>query len=340
VPGAQNTIHAGIDTLISIENLTGSSFNDSLTGNTGANILSGADGNDTLSGGTGSDTLDGGAGTDTASFAGNAVFVTVALVAGPQNTGAGSDTLIGIENLTGSSFADSLTGDANANLLRGGDGNDTLNGRAGDDTLDGGNGIDTDDYTGAAAGVTVAVVAGAQNTGGSGIDTLVGIENLTGSGNNDTLTGNGSNNVLSGNSGADSLFGLDGSDTLLGGIGGDLLVGGLGRDFLTGGSSGDIFDFNAVSETGTSSVTRDQILDFVQGSDHIDLSTIDANTLVGGDQAFAFIGAAAFSGVAGQLRSAAGANTIVMGDINGDSVADFQIQLNGNFVLTAANFVA
>ena len=56
---------------------------------------------------------------------------------------AGSDTLIGIENLTGSSFNDALTGDGNANMLSGGAGNDTLDGGAGNDTLDGGAGTDT-----------------------------------------------------------------------------------------------------------------------------------------------------------------------------------------------------
>jgi Ca2+-binding RTX toxin-like protein len=143
--GAQNTVGAGNDTLLNIEKLIGSSFNDILTGNAANNMLIGGDGNDTLDGGAGNDTLDGGLGTDTASYASAAAGVTASLaLAGAQNTvGAGSDTLTAIENLTGSSFDDVLTGDAGNNTLSGGLGNDTLDGGAGTDTLTGGAGNDT-----------------------------------------------------------------------------------------------------------------------------------------------------------------------------------------------------
>ncbi|WP_353641205.1 hypothetical protein [Mesorhizobium sp. WSM2239] len=69
---------------------------------------------------------------------------------------------------------------------------------------------------------------------------------------------------------------------------------------------------------------RDSILGgFAHGSDLIDLATIDANTLVAGNQAFSFIGSAAFSGVAGQLRyTNYSGNVIIDADVNGDSVAD------------------
>src|SRR6185369_9501956 len=109
---AQDTGGAGTDTLASVENLTGSAFNDVLTGDAGANVISGLAGNDTL---------DGGDGTDTASYADAASGVTVSLAIGiAQDTiGAGTDTLTNIENLTGSSFGDSLTGDANANVISG-----------------------------------------------------------------------------------------------------------------------------------------------------------------------------------------------------------------------------
>ena len=135
------------DTLISIENVTGSGFDDSLTGDGGDNVLTGLAGSDTLVGGNGADLLDGGAGndvmnggngTDTATYASATAGVTVTLtnVGGPQNTvGAGNDRLTSIENLTGSGFGDTLTGDGNANVLAGGAGNDTLAGGGGTDTL-------------------------------------------------------------------------------------------------------------------------------------------------------------------------------------------------------------
>jgi hypothetical protein len=59
-----------------------------------------------------------------------------------------------------------------------------------------------------------------------------------------------------------------------------------------------------------------------------------------GNQAFTWIGSAAFSNVAGQLHMTTAAGiTVVSGDINGDHVADFQIELQGNVTLTAVDFI-
>ena len=219
---AQNTVAAGTDTLLGIENLTGSGFNDTLTGSAGDNLLSGGGGNDILSGGLGNDILDGGSGSDTASYAAATAAVTVSLaLTGAQNSGAaGIDTLIGIENITGSSFNDTLTGDGGNNILSSGSGNDLLDGGAGNDTLDGGSGIDTATYDSATAGVSVNLgIVAAQNTLGAGVDTLTGIENLTGSTFDDTLTGNAFANILKGGIGNDILDGGAGNDTLDGGSG-------------------------------------------------------------------------------------------------------------------------
>jgi hypothetical protein len=136
VAGPQATGGAGTDTLISIENLTGSTLNDTLTGDGGSNVLSG---------GAGNDTLDGGGGIDTASYADAATAVTVNLstIVAQNTVGAGSDTLTGIENLTGSAFNDTLTGNAGNNVLSGGAGDDVFMPSAGSDVLLGGSGFDT-----------------------------------------------------------------------------------------------------------------------------------------------------------------------------------------------------
>jgi Ca2+-binding RTX toxin-like protein len=55
VTSAQNTGGDGTDTLNSVENLVGSSFDDSLTGNSANNVLNGAAGDDILTGGSGAD---------------------------------------------------------------------------------------------------------------------------------------------------------------------------------------------------------------------------------------------------------------------------------------------
>lgn len=218
----QNTMGAGLDTLVNIENLTGSQYNDTLTGNASANVLNG---------GLGNDVLNGGAGVDTASYEGVASGVTVTLLnpGVQQNTvGAGLDTLSNIENLAGSSFSDALLGNAGANVLDGGAGNDILNGGAGDDALNGGAGVDTASYLGAVSGVTVTLQHSGvqQNTVGAGLDTLSGIENLTGSSFDDTLIGNASANILDGGSaGDDTMNGGAGDDTyVVSGVGGSVLI--------------------------------------------------------------------------------------------------------------------
>jgi serralysin len=135
----------------------------------------------------------------------------------PQDTlGAGSDTLIGIEGLRGSSFDDVLVGDGGKNVLLGRGGDDLLNGGAGNDTLDGGggSGSDTASYANASSGVSVSLdILTSQNTRGSGRDTLIDIENLKGSGYGDVLTGDSGDNILAGRSGQDRLEGGAGRDT-------------------------------------------------------------------------------------------------------------------------------
>jgi Ca2+-binding RTX toxin-like protein len=87
--------------------------------------------------GAGDNTISAGAGNDTASYATAGSAVTVRLtVAGAQATGgSGSDTLVNVENLIGSAFADTLTGNTGANVLTGGAGADSLTGGTGADTF-------------------------------------------------------------------------------------------------------------------------------------------------------------------------------------------------------------
>ncbi|HZH10733.1 MAG TPA: calcium-binding protein [Microvirga sp.] len=133
----QNTGH-GFDTLGGIENLEGSSGNDVFIGDSSGNRLAGNNGNDILNGGLGNDTLDGGSGNDTVLFTGGSgATVSLALVTG-QATGYGSDSFIGIENLSGSSGNDRFTGSSTTNVLQGNAGSDTLDGGLGNDALYGG----------------------------------------------------------------------------------------------------------------------------------------------------------------------------------------------------------
>lgn len=145
--------------------------------------------------------------------------------------------------------------------------------------------------------------------------------------------------TLTGTNAANTLVGTVAEDTINGLAGNDMITGGGGADRLTGGTGADRFIFTSTSD---SSVTaRDVINDFTRAqADKISLNAIDAIVGVAGDQNFSFIGASAFSNVAGQLRyEQINGNTIVSGDVNGDSVADFAIQLTGNIALVSTDFI-
>ena len=124
-------------------------------------------------------------------------------------------------------------------------------------------------------------------------------------------------------------FGGQASDLLIGGAGADVIYGGGGGDVLRGEGGADVFRYDSITDSnGTTDATRDRIAGFVTGTDKIDLSRIDA--IAGGaDDAFSFIGSAAFGNVAGQLRytDAGLGRFIVEGDIDGDGIADFTLDV-------------
>jgi len=196
--------------------ISGLGGNDFLAGSAGNDTLLGGSGDDILAGGGGTDTLDGGDGNDTNSFEGIGADVEASLADGtafyvaPSGTEI-NETFANFENLTGFTGDDTLTGDAGANVLSGGAGDDTLIGGAGNDTLiggegddilaggggtdsiDGGEGIDTNSFEGIGLGVTATVAADGTGTAeyGSINESFTGIENLTGTDNDDVLTATG-----------------------------------------------------------------------------------------------------------------------------------------------------
>ncbi|MEH2166113.1 MAG: calcium-binding protein [Nostoc sp.] len=185
-------------------------------------------------------------------------------------------------------------------------------------------------------------VSGGNSTliGGSGNSFLnggSGNDKLFGNAGNDTLNGGAGNDSLNGGTGKDILTGGSGNDTLIGGDGDDILTGGTGKDILTGGSGNDIFKYNSTSESPLSS--RDLITDFRgNGSlpgDQIDLSTIDANSTIGGNQAFTFIGSGQFSAPS-QIRYSGG---ILQGNTDGNLSANFEIRLIGAPQLVSSDLI-
>jgi Ca2+-binding RTX toxin-like protein len=141
--------------------------------------------------------------------------------------------------------------------------------------------------------------------------------------------------------GNDQLVGTAKNNKLSSLAGDDTLIGGQGADTLTGGKGADTFIFTAESESWITSTTRETITDFKHSEkDKIDLSAIDANAKLAGDQAFTFIGSAAFSKAnsSGQLRFDATSH-ILYGSTNADNKPEFSIQLNGVNSLVAGDFI-
>lgn len=219
----------------------------------------------------------------------------------------------------------------------------------------------TDNF-GIAYGVTIE-----NAIGGSGADTMFGNEVanvLTGNAGNDTLSGLAGDDTLNGGLGDDSLNGGLGSDRLNGGDGVDRLTGGDGVDFFSGGAGNDIFigEINATTVSSKNgNISLDVILDFAAG-DILDLSGIDANTGLAGDQAFTLVGSAKAQN-AGELairtfgnmnaaenalgmeldgidapNMASGKVTVVFGNVDGGE-HDFVIVFVDNPPLTTADFM-
>lgn len=211
--------------LWSIENLTGTAFNDWIYGDEIGNVLKGLGGNDhlygregddILEGGAGADVLDGGAGIDTASYAGSTSGVYVDLGAGTAFGGdASGDSFISIENLLGSRFGDVLAGNAGNNQLRGGGGDDVLIASGGNDWMQGGDGFDAIDFSAATTSVIFsAPMAWSVSGWGTGTHDNT-IEKLIGSNHADHLRTGAGDHELEGGAGNDQLYGGEGHDTYI-----------------------------------------------------------------------------------------------------------------------------
>lgn len=329
-PGGVISVNGGdgADTVV------GSHARDRIAGDEGNDKLSGGEADDTLSGGTGNDTLEGGAGTDSlVGGIGNDTYVmdgVLDIISEASN--GGTDTMktsfwscflqTHLENLTytgGSNFLG--TGNAASNVVRGAAGADTLAGAAGNDSLYGHDGHDS---LGGDSGKDEAV-------GGAGNDTVLGgseDDRVYGSEGNDRVVGEAGNDFVVGGTDQDSVSGGDGADTVWGETGKDTLHGGAGVDQLNGGADADVFAYTAVSDSMVAAY--DRIAGFETGSDRIDLSAIDANPYLLGNQAFRLAYAQPFDSAPGDLwTQVVAGGTLIHADIHGDGVADFMILVEG-----------
>lgn len=279
-------------------------------------------------------------GTQVASWGWNAAKQTLT-----QTGFAGNDAIRGSsvkDVISGMNGDDRLFGLNGNDTLNGGDGNDTLDGGPGNDKLNGGAGDDV--YLISAAGDKVSEAAN------DGNDTVYSTVSYTLASNVEVLgllgaaklngTGNDLANSMFAGAGIAVLKGLGGDDYIVGGAAKDLLTGGAGADLLYGQGAADQFIFASVAEFAT--VGIDAIGDFSHAQkDKINLKSIDPDAVTAGDQAFSFVGTAAFTVDARyQLRYVVqGADVVVQIDANHDTVADYQILLYGVGSLVASDFV-
>jgi Ca2+-binding RTX toxin-like protein len=276
-------VQVSTDTLISIENVTGSNGNDTIVGNEVANVLDGRGGDDILDGGFGDDTLIGGTGLNTISYASHDVAAPageVSTITLGLNGGAGkyirsdlvviptahfqvmeTDSLFGFQNVTGSNNAETINGNELANVLDGRGGNDTLDGGLGNDTIIGGPGINTVSYL---SHDGLAPLPGEQDgvrLGLNGADGSFVRTELVSGGTQivETDVLRGIQNVTGSNA-SEGILGNELDNTLSGRGGNDDLIGGAGNDTLLGGADGDVYDFT-VAANGANNVGNDKISD-------------------------------------------------------------------------------
>jgi VCBS repeat-containing protein len=298
------TVHT-VDGTAQVISIVINGANEQFTGTSGNNLMLGTIYGDTMSGGDGNDTYrinnthDKIVETATGGYDTAQTSVSYTLDANVESlvmSGHGSIDGSGNElnnSIIGNAGANVLSGLGGDDVLSGGGGNDTLIGGDGDDNMDGGAGIDTASYASATGAVTVSLaLASYQNTGSAGTDKLVNIENLVGSGFDDTLSGNSGTNAITGGAGADT---------------------------MTGGAGHDTFIYTSASDSAVGH--SDVITDLQNNVDFIDLSAL------GND--FQIVGA--FTNHADQITlHFDGTNTTIAIDLNGDGNADMQIIATGD----------
>lgn len=318
----QNLGDALGDTYDSIENLTGSGFDDVLVGSSVANTILGGAGDDVITGGARSDIMNGGTGADT--FAYNANNDSFANINHDIIQGWETIDKIDLTNLDASNVA----GLQHFTFL--GEGDNSLTMATG--TLkyyreNGNTYIVANLNADAAVDFQIELIGNKYLTS----DNFIGLQRavLTGDSNADTLLGTGGDDILVGGGGV---------DTLRGGAGADILNGGVRGDILSGDAGVDRFIYAAVGDSAPSAN-----VDTINGwdsTDIIDLGDVDAHNTAG-VQHFVFLGLTANPATIarGDLQFYhEGGNTIVIGGYDLDAPPEFQIQITGIHNLTAANF--
>ena len=304
------------------QSIYGTSSHDVIYGYGGDDYLWGGFGNDHLYGGSGNDDLVGGSGINTLWGGGGYDWFIMSARSNSSSDDLIADFEFGYDKIDVSAWGVSDFSQIKAILGANAYGDARLNAFAG-----GYNHL-----------LTVDTVAPYELVASDFVYNLGGGRNLVGTSYADTMFGSRYADTLNGGYGNDVLLGGYGNDRLLGSYGNDVLNGGAGYDAMTGGTGYDAFVFDAITNS-VPGAYRDRITDFQEDIDYINLSRIDANVLAGGNQAFQFIGARAFSAAAQLSYGFAGSDTIISANTDYDAAAEFQIVLNGRHYMIAGDFI-
>lgn len=361
------------------DSIDGGPGSDRLHGDAGNDTIMSKWGTATMFGGTGNDTYvvegmgttiveNANEGVDTIQFYGpwfvmSANVENLTHVNDPRGTSVGYH---GATEITGNALANTITGNDDVNTMEGMAGADSLYGKGGNDVLRGGDNDDrvwgetgNDLLYGDAGNDTMAGGTGADYAyGGEGNDVIAGNDGndyVIGENGNDTVWGGNGGDLVNGGGGYDQLHGEDGDDLIRAGAdndyvygegGNDRIYGEGGSDYLYGGVGNDVFFFSALTDSNIGTGI-DRIQDFAAGQDRIDLSIMDANILLSGNQAFSWGGAAApgagHAGTAWTQYFGASAYSSqfvrVYGDVNGDGTADFSIDVMNVTSMASTDFL-
>lgn len=212
--------------------------------------------------------------------------------------------------LQGTDAAEVLTGRDADDFVRAGHGADSIFGGAGNDSVSGGWGDDLI-FGGAGLNSLWGVNGNDTITGGADRDVIFG-----GAG-RDLIMGGAGDDVIDGGNAGDVISGGAGRDRLRGGGGADVINGGAGRDTMVGGAGADVFVFGSAADIGIGA-GRDRIADFVSGEDQIDLRGMGL-----------IFSPTGFAGGGQRSVTFDPARGLLLGDSNGDRVADWMVELAG-----------
>ena len=371
-PGGYSFGGGIIQNIETLTHLTGSTYADTITVSTQTSLLTiaagagndmviasgssvdfrGEAGNDLFVSGIAGDRFDGGSGYDTVDYGQftSGVSVTLGANAGSEGSGPGGDVLVNVEQVEGSTYADTIAGSSLGDALLGDDGNDTLSGNAGNDTLDGGYGNDTlDGGTGAdgmagGLGNDVYYVDNPsdfvdEDNAGGGNDTVYASTNWQPTDGHyvETIIASAGGLSISGNAFGNTLIASDQGDILNGGGGADTMIGGAGGDTFWVDNSGDV-----ITETGSG--TNDEV---VSSIDYTLGANLEQLILLGGSAAVSGTGNAADNAISGNalanhLNGGGGNDTLDGGSgadtMDGGTGNDtFRVDNAGDVVTEGAN---